>query len=683
MGSSSRTAITYGFIPAGRPEVAAIGDDRGVRDRPLIGRDAPLRELEDALAAPPAAVLLSGEAGIGKTRLVTEIESAAGFVLHGECVEFGGEELRLRAGRRGAARPPGRLARGASSTGSGRGTRCAGGACCRARRPAAAARGALLGAAARPARPARRRAGAGACWCSRTSTGPTRSTLRPARVPRPQPARGAARRAGHLPRRRRAPGGGAAARERARAGAAPVRRIELDAARRATTWPASSRRSRGRPRAGDAGRASCTPARAGTRSSSRSCYAARTDDRSPRPCCVRIERLDERRCSPPLAAAGGPRLARAAGAARRSTPDALRAALDAGRARARARRAGVPARPDRRGRLRAAAARRARGAAPRASRPRTSTIRRPARAPLRAGGPARRGARGVDRGRGRRAAAVFAYAEAGRALRARAGAGGAPPTASICSPARPRRRASAATPERAVKRCRGALERETDQPPHAPGCSNGSASTSSGTTRPRSRATRRRCGLAPGEPRLLAAKGHALMGLRRFQEARACCEAALDAGAAPRITLAVVLTVPRRRGGGRGARAAAPWSWGRLGGGDRSRVPAPRRGPARARRPRGARWRRWWTANGRPRGSACAAPSGTSCTSTAPTTCCGSGAGTRPSRGSRTPRGWTSRARRTRCGGRSRVSCTRRRVTWRAARAALEAPTTPACPPSS
>ena len=43
--------------------------------------------------------------------------------------------------------------------------------------------------------------------------------------------------------------------------------------------------------------------------------------------------------------------------------------------------------------------------------------------------------------------------------------------------------------------------------------------------------------LLPGEPRLLAAEGHALMGLRRWDEARACCEAALDAGAGPRITL--------------------------------------------------------------------------------------------------------------------------------------------------
>jgi len=52
---------------------------------------------------------------------------------------------------------------------------------------------------------------------------------------------------------------------------------------------------------------------------------------------------------------------------------------------------------------------------------------------------------------------------------------------------------------------------------------------------------RRALALAPGEPRLLAAEGHALMGLRRWQEARERCEAALEAGARPRITLGVVL----------------------------------------------------------------------------------------------------------------------------------------------
>jgi DNA-binding CsgD family transcriptional regulator/tetratricopeptide (TPR) repeat protein len=47
--------------------------------------------------------------------------------------------------------------------------------------------------------------------------------------------------------------------------------------------------------------------------------------------------------------------------------------------------------------------------------------------------------------------------------------------------------------------------------------------------------------LLPGEPRLLAAEGHALFGLRRWDEARERCEAALEAGAGPRITLGLVL----------------------------------------------------------------------------------------------------------------------------------------------
>jgi len=46
---------------------------------------------------------------------------------------------------------------------------------------------------------------------------------------------------------------------------------------------------------------------------------------------------------------------------------------------------------------------------------------------------------------------------------------------------------------------------------------------------------------SPDRSRLLAAEGHALMGLRRWTEARERCEAALDAGAGPRITLSVVL----------------------------------------------------------------------------------------------------------------------------------------------
>ena len=48
--------------------------------------------------------------------------------------------------------------------------------------------------------------------------------------------------------------------------------------------------------------------------------------------------------------------------------------------------------------------------------------------------------------------------------------------------------------------------------------------------------------LRPGDPRLLAGEGHALMGLRRWAEARERCEAALAAGVGEaRITLGVVL----------------------------------------------------------------------------------------------------------------------------------------------
>ena len=54
-------------------------------------------ELAAAECGRPSLALVSGEAGIGKTRLVGELEVEArtrGFlVLHGECVEFGGEDL--------------------------------------------------------------------------------------------------------------------------------------------------------------------------------------------------------------------------------------------------------------------------------------------------------------------------------------------------------------------------------------------------------------------------------------------------------------------------------------------------------------------------------------------------------------------------------------------------------------
>jgi predicted ATPase len=67
----------------------------------FVGREAELAALtatlEAALAGDPAIVLLSGEAGVGKTRLVEEVAgraSAAGArLLAGSCIEMGGEGL--------------------------------------------------------------------------------------------------------------------------------------------------------------------------------------------------------------------------------------------------------------------------------------------------------------------------------------------------------------------------------------------------------------------------------------------------------------------------------------------------------------------------------------------------------------------------------------------------------------
>src|SRR3954468_3433894 len=67
----------------------------------LVGRDADLAALRDALkrarGAEPAAALVGGEAGIGKTRLVeefTRLAAAEGaWVLTGQCLELGEEGL--------------------------------------------------------------------------------------------------------------------------------------------------------------------------------------------------------------------------------------------------------------------------------------------------------------------------------------------------------------------------------------------------------------------------------------------------------------------------------------------------------------------------------------------------------------------------------------------------------------
>jgi predicted ATPase len=75
----------------------------GVVSPVFIGRQhemalltAPMRRAE---GGEPAVALIGGEAGVGKTRLITELAglgSAAGFcVLTGQCIELGAEGLPL------------------------------------------------------------------------------------------------------------------------------------------------------------------------------------------------------------------------------------------------------------------------------------------------------------------------------------------------------------------------------------------------------------------------------------------------------------------------------------------------------------------------------------------------------------------------------------------------------------
>ncbi|TDC70091.1 helix-turn-helix transcriptional regulator [Actinomadura sp. GC306] len=62
----------------------------------LIGRSAELAELEDALAAAPGAVLIGGDAGVGKTRLIREYARSVdgrARVLTGGCLELGSDGL--------------------------------------------------------------------------------------------------------------------------------------------------------------------------------------------------------------------------------------------------------------------------------------------------------------------------------------------------------------------------------------------------------------------------------------------------------------------------------------------------------------------------------------------------------------------------------------------------------------
>ncbi len=91
----------------------------------LVGREGPLRSLQDALVRAsvgrPSAVVVSGELGVGKTRLVREfLAGADAEVFAGACVPVLGEPLpyaaltqALRAAARGSS---GRRSRGHRSS---------------------------------------------------------------------------------------------------------------------------------------------------------------------------------------------------------------------------------------------------------------------------------------------------------------------------------------------------------------------------------------------------------------------------------------------------------------------------------------------------------------------------------------------------------------------------------------
>src|SRR5512132_4317442 len=87
--------------PGGEPAGGRIWDDRGVARRVsspvVVGRDAEAAQLwaalERAAGGRPAIVLVAGEAGVGKTRLVTDLVGRSGelgaVALTGGCLDVG------------------------------------------------------------------------------------------------------------------------------------------------------------------------------------------------------------------------------------------------------------------------------------------------------------------------------------------------------------------------------------------------------------------------------------------------------------------------------------------------------------------------------------------------------------------------------------------------------------------
>ena len=515
--------------------------------RAIVGREVPLRALEAALAEPPRVVLVSGEAGIGKTRLVAEVEAAAAdwLVLHGECIEFGGGELPFAPVVAALRDLPDewlddRLrelspeARGALAAVLPRDTPSGGG-------PGRAFELLLdlLAALDRPAllvlediHWADASTLALLAFLARNLRSQRIVVLATYRVDDELPP--ALRRlAGELRRRRTvlaldlAPltradvarqleaiaGGPVAAavadEVHARAGGNPFYAEELFAA--ATAGGREEARGRGADR--------------GARLSVPATLAEAV--------LARAGRLDPRALSV-LAAAGG-RASYVLLDQLAVTPDALREALDAGvlvRGRE-----GVAFRhgligevvyerllPGERERLHREIAAHLDDPAQRAHHCHRAGLREEALA--------------ASIEAGKRAADVFAYAEAAvhfeRALELTDGT-----DVELLARAAQAARFSG-DPERAVERCREALALERDNARRAR-LYERLGEYQFWDDEAALACYEEALKLTPDAPRLLAAKGHALMGLRRWSESRACCEAGLAAGAAPRITLGVVL----------------------------------------------------------------------------------------------------------------------------------------------
>ena len=97
--NQERAGATAGSF-ASEPAGAILGDMTATLTSPtFVGRTEELARLaaagDRAAAGTPTAVLIGGEAGVGKTRLVGEVVAAArdngATVLIGGCVELGGE----------------------------------------------------------------------------------------------------------------------------------------------------------------------------------------------------------------------------------------------------------------------------------------------------------------------------------------------------------------------------------------------------------------------------------------------------------------------------------------------------------------------------------------------------------------------------------------------------------------